>query len=513
MVSNLQSRAPGGRERCKIRVMPDALGSVGLRLFEPRRATITLTTLLVLHVFAFLVFYPAGVTVADEGTYVRQAQLILSGSTSIERVDPFTGEDVAFQPITRYPLGTALVLLPFVALGGREAACLASLLCTVLAVGVTGRWLYESGRSPLFAALVLAYPPTLVLSRLAMSEAASLLVVALALWFHGRGQTRGARWLFAAGLAGGLSFAFREANVLLLAPFFLGSLLRRDTGWPALVVGGALGLCVRALSAWFFFGDPFFTKAPDAFSLEAIASTAPVYLFSLLVFVPGGLVAAFAYRGPRRPELIATVALFVLFHLAYAYSGEPSGWAKRLVLGPRYFVPLLPVLAYASAEVWPRLAVWLRGRAGNRGDALEQGAGLAAMAATALLAVAIVGVQWAHAEWSRDQAVIRSAILEHTHAGTTVVTNWKATGKFIDLVDDDRVILPREGMGSSLIERLLAEQDFFYLVLLDRSDSVFWRRDAFDNAMFVSGIRHRKEILVDLEATPTDRLRIWRVRD
>ncbi len=54
-----------------------------------------------------------------------------------------------------------------------------------------------------------------------------------------------------------------------------------------------------------------------------------------MVLVPGGLIAVALYRGSRRPELIATVALFVAFYLMYDYSGFTSGMAKRLILGPR----------------------------------------------------------------------------------------------------------------------------------------------------------------------------------
>ena len=344
--------------------MSGALGGAGLQLFEPRNAAAALVALLAIYTAGFLCFRPAAITIADEGTYVRQAQLIAAGTTGVEIVDPFTGAPTELRPINRYPLGTALLLLPFVSLGGREAASLLSLLCTVAGVALTARWLHEQGRSPLFAVLALAYPATIVMGRVAMSEAPSLACVSLGLWLYGRGLGRGGWPWLGAGFAAGFSFALRESNVLLFAPLFAGSLLRRDPGVPALVVGGLLGTSVRFLASWLFFGDPFFVKPPDAFSPGAILSNAPTYLFCLLVLVPGGLVAAFAYRGPRRPEIVATVVLFVLFYLSYTYSAGPSGWAKRLVLGPRYFIPLLPVLSLCAAEVWPRLAARFRARAG-----------------------------------------------------------------------------------------------------------------------------------------------------
>ena len=395
--------------------------STGLRLFETRNATIALSILVILYGFTFFVFYPAAITVADEGTYIRQAQLMLAGSPAIEITDPFTGEAAELRPINRYPLGTALLLLPFVALGGPAAACLLSLLCTLAGVGLTGRWIHEQGRSPLFAALVLAYPATMVFGRVAMSEAPSLFLVALGFWLFWRGLSRGALFMAAAGFAAGASFAVREANLLLFAPLVLGSVLRRDAGWPALVFGVVVGVGVRGVSAWLFFGDPLFAKPADAFTLQAIISSAPLYLFCLLVLVPGGLIAAFAYRGDRRPELIASVAIFVVFHLSYSYSGEPSGWMKRLVLGPRYFIPLLPLLAFTAAEVWPRWASGVRARLPAGALWPQRVAGAGAAAGIVLLAVLLVGVQWFHADWSRGQALIRSAIYEATPEGSVIV--------------------------------------------------------------------------------------------
>ncbi len=140
-----------------------------------------------MYAVGFALFYPATVTVADEGTYIRQAQLMRQGSTSIELVNPFTGEPSELRPINGYPLGTALFLLPFVSIGGREAACLLSLVCTLAGIAITGRWLKEQEYSPLWAVLLLSYPATIVMGRVAMSEAPSLLVVALGLWLTWRG--------------------------------------------------------------------------------------------------------------------------------------------------------------------------------------------------------------------------------------------------------------------------------------------------------------------------------------
>ena len=60
---------------------------------------------------------------------------------------------------------------------------------------------------------------------------------------------------------------------------------------------------------------------------------------------------------------------------------------------------------------------------------------------------------------------------------------------------------------------LIARNEVFYLVLLDRTDSELWRRNARENAAYLGSFFPRPEMLIDLAVTPTDRLRIWEVRE
>jgi len=484
-------------------------------ILPPRDAARILVALLAVYSLAFLVFYPPTVTIADEGNYVRQAQLLTrGGGRTLEVVDPFTDETVEVLVINDYPLGTALLMVPFVAVGGRGAAHLLALVCTLAGVAFTARWLHEQQRSPLWAVLVLAYPATAIMGRVAMSEAPSLMVVAAGLWLYWRGLSGERASSLGAGFLAGFSLALREANVLLFAPFFIGSVVRRDAGWPLLAAGSLAGVAVRLVSAWLFFGDPLFLKQPAPFSLESALVSAPIYLTCLLVLVPGGLFAAFAYRGERSAEVRLAIGVFVLFHLLYGYSAAESGLAKRLVLGPRYFIPLLPLLALTAAEVWPRLArrLWLRSTPERR-DRLLRDARRAIAAVVAAVALGLVAVHVVHWSWAADQAEIRDAIYEATEDGSVIVANGKAIGKFMDHLYGQRLVIDRSRMTPAHLRQLAARQGRFFIVLLDRTDSAYWRRNAAENSDFMASLRLRREQLVDLRVTPTDHLRIWRVSE
>jgi len=202
--------------------------------------------------------------------------------------------------------------------GGWRASFLASALALLATVLLTARWLACEGRSPLFALLLLGFPSAVAYGRMATSDVPSAAVVAagLLLFWRGLDGARGA-WL-AAGFLAGASTLLRESNVLPFAPLFAGALLRRDRGWPALAAGGALGLALRGGASWWTWGDPLYVKeAGYGFAPANVLANLDVDALGLLVFVPGGLLVAAAYRGRRRPEVLAALALYVAFYLAY----------------------------------------------------------------------------------------------------------------------------------------------------------------------------------------------------
>ncbi len=61
---------------------------------------------LLLYVAGFLCFYPRGLTNFDEVSYVRQAVSLAAGSTTVDAVDPFTGQHQRLHP-SDYPAGTS----------------------------------------------------------------------------------------------------------------------------------------------------------------------------------------------------------------------------------------------------------------------------------------------------------------------------------------------------------------------------------------------------------------------
>ncbi len=477
---------------------------------DPRTTWRLVLALLLLYAVSFVAFYPSAVTNWDESMYINQTRLILDGGMTVSVVEPVSGETNEYLPST-YTVGPALLMTPLVWAAGWRGAFVIPCLSLLLAVFLTARWLADEQRSPIFAALVLGFPPALVMGRVAMSDVPSVAAVALGLWLFWRGLDRGERWWLASGFVAGASLLFRASNALVFAPLYAGTVLRGDKRCWALVVGGLVGVALRLLAMDYFFGDALYDRSRYRFAPHTIEERLPLYLLGLLILVPGGLLFSLAYRGRRRPEVIVTILLFFAFYLFQKHSTATTGVAKRIVLALRYFIPLLPLMAFAMAESMPRL--WQRARERWPRPSVRLEPALAALLALWLAGVAsaALAVHPLFHRWSAGQAGIRSEIARHVAPDAVFVTNLPATRKFLDEISRKYEPVDRSHFEPQDVPELAQRYGEVYLVLLDRSDSAYWRRDMERNAAYVAELEPIPEPLVDRYLTSTDRLRIWRI--
>jgi 4-amino-4-deoxy-L-arabinose transferase-like glycosyltransferase len=467
--------------------------------------------LLLLYVSSFALTYPTAITNTDETGYLHQAQMMLRGTFTLTQIDPISGDETTIRPGT-YPPGTALLMAPLIALFGWRGAFVIPVLSVVLATLWCARWLRDEGRSPLFALLLLGFAPTLVTGRLAMSDAPSAAFVALGLWLFWRGLDRGALWWLAAGFVAGSSLTLRPTNPIVFAPLFAGTVLRRDKNVWALVVGGLVGVGACLAATQWVFGDPFYARTSYDPDIANFHERFALYSLGLLILVPGGLVFALAYRGRRRPEVIASFISFVVFYLAQEYSTHGTGTVKRIVLALRYLVPIVPLVVFAMAESVPR--IWgaaLARRSGQARDRLERWVRRGVAAAVASLAIACLLVHPVYAAWASTQAEIRDQIRRYVPVDEVYITNWAATRKFIPELEEKYTYIDVSKIEPSDVPQLAERYGQVFLVLLNRSDSEVWLRDARANSEFVGALAPAPELLLDQQMSSTDHLRIWKL--
>jgi hypothetical protein len=398
-------------------------------------------------------------------------------------------------------------------MAGWRGAFVVPFLCLLVSVLILGRWLQEEGRAPLWALLGLGYPVALLMGRVCMSDIPSMAVVTLGLWLFWRGPGRGgAHWL-GSGFVAGASTIWREPNAIVFVPFFVGAVLRRETGWWRLVVGGVLGLSLRLITSTLIYGGPFFYKSAPRLDLSLALERLPIYLTTVLVLWPGGLLLVQFYRGRRRLELILAVNLFLLFYVLQGFFMWGVSLPRQVTLTARYMFPILPLMALATADVLPRL--WRRVRESTpapRRQTLEAAAACALVLWMGAVAVAAVAVHPVHAAWSSPMLQIREAIAAHTDLNGVMVTHVNLARKFIAWNDRKYVPIPRERLTLEDAMDLANRVGSFQVVLVERTDGPFGIDEVAANEEFLARIEPMKPTLeFDHVFSPIDRLRIWRV--
>lgn len=471
------------------------------------------------YVVSYLAYLPSAILVVDEEAYVAQALAFASGARTL----PGAGrsyEGMPFEVMSNYPLGTSLLQAPFVALGGWPLASLASVLALLAATVITARWLRDLGRDPRFALVIPGFLPAALFGRIGMSDVPSAMLVALALWLlwraeqgsaapRGDGRRAAIVSAFFAAFVAGASVLFRELNLLLLAPFFVGALVRRRVSLPALVVGALAGLGLRlALSAWIF-GDALYVRdAGFPFTVGNLTFTALPWAVTLIVLLPGALILPALYRGPWRTECSAAVLLYVGTHLLYGYDAvAQNGLGKGILLMARYAIPLVPIFTVMAAEVLSTRTARLS--PSRRVSALRL---VTAAAACALLVG--VGVHPLAAAQERVVREVRTTLYDETTPEVPVVINEMVMLKYASPVYGPRQLVFRRDLDTRSVEEIGAAYPVFTLALLDRTDSELFAVDAQRNAEFVERLRTDFRLELEHDSTPTawSRLRIYAVR-
>jgi hypothetical protein len=479
---------------------------------EPDRPLRIVVAGVLIYLIGLVLFFPDVITQHDEARYLEMAYAFANGSRCLDNVDPLSGE-VSCVPGSRFLPGTAVLMAPPMALFGWRGAYLVSGLAIAAATLCTALWLREAGRSPLFALMVLGYLPTLVLGRVAQSDVPSTALAALGLWlFWARGPDRRARWA-ASGLVAGISLTLRETNALLFAPLYVGALIRRERGVWALIAGGLSGGLLWLLGNWIVFGDPLHTysRRPTFDTWNALENL-PLYTVALLVFIPAGLIGGLFYRGERWLEVIATVLIFCALYLSFGYRGETSGLLRSLILGPRYFAPLTPLLAFAAAEAFPRIWASFRARLGSGAQTMDRTAALGVRLWVGGVLLVAFAVHPVLDKLTDPLERFRDAIYAHSAAGSVVVIPW-ANRKLITPMYGDRQRFYVHNLSPKVLDSLLARHGIITVALHDRAESQHLRAKARENQELLDTLATRAEfqLLFEWGTENSDRLRIWRV--
>jgi hypothetical protein len=294
------------------------------------------------------------------------------------------------QPYSSYGIGTSIALLPFVALGQlllhdpRALVILYLPMVTALTVVALNAVLVELGASRIWAvglSLIFAFGTMAWhYSGVIFSESLLALLIVLALLsllrFRRSAQLR---WMLAAGAASGAAVLVRDDSLfLVLVPLTIYAAVvmlrsnpdwtlraRSALAWGAPIAAAGIGALVYHLARYGWGSGPYANDG-IGFSQPLLGGLYGLLLSpgaGLLVFVP---VLALAFVGwPEffrrwRAEAALVAALVAVRFLFFAGWWD---WAGGATWGPRYLVPLIPLMlvpvAFLRAGWWRKAALAL----------------------------------------------------------------------------------------------------------------------------------------------------------
>jgi hypothetical protein len=183
--------------------------------------------------------------------------------------------------------------------------------------------------------------PLLFIARTTMSEMPSLLLVSIGIYLY---LVNNAKYYFWLAFITGLSVAFRETNILLLAPlaFFISK------NYVLSAIAFLAGLSFRFIGYYILTNNPLLIKEGYPFGIEFIPDTLIVYAIVLLILLP--LSPLWFTKVPRLHLLPFTVGLlsFLGLHLVYGYVASVySGYTNGVILNGRFWIPALPMFVVA----------------------------------------------------------------------------------------------------------------------------------------------------------------------
>lgn len=362
----------------------------------------------VVGIIACIVLYPpAHLMITDEISYYYQSLTWTTGSSSYIISDAITGKEINLIE-GYYPGGTTLLMAALHAID-INAMYLLGFLSLMISILFVSKVLRKLELSSLGFAAMLMFIPLIFISRTCMSEMPSLILVSLSLYLYYYRDKWNTAYLGIALIAG-ISLAFRETNLLLIAPLALVS--SRNIILSAIAF--VLGLSLRFSTYYWFTGDPFFVKAGSGFGLHYILSNIPIYAIVLLVLLPLSPVWIRYVHNREKKLFIFILTSFLLLHLIYGYQAyKYSGYVGGMILNGRFWIPALPFFVIALAY-WIKAHDWIRSK----------------FYIYPLLAITIVvnllGHHYAHKQMN-EHVQISQWIDEHLDSNKIVIADMEAT--------------------------------------------------------------------------------------
>ena len=286
-----------------------------------------------------LIWPPSQLMITDEVSYYFQLQNWLYGNSQSTIIDAVSGTTHSLIE-GHYPPGTSFILSILYWIH-KPLIYFSGLMYLLVSIFLLYKCLRKLKLPTISLSAIYLFLPLLFIARTTMSEMPSLLLVSIGIYLY---LVNNAKYYFWLAFISGLSVAFRETNILLLAPlaFFISK------NYVLSAIAFLAGLSFRFIGYYILTNNPLLIKEGYPFGIEFIPDTLIVYAIVLFILLP--LSPLWFTKVPRLHLLPFTVGLlsFLGLHLVYGYVASVySGYTNGVILNGRFWIPALPIFVVA----------------------------------------------------------------------------------------------------------------------------------------------------------------------
>ena len=289
-----------------------------------------LLIIVIFNLLLSLIFYPSGILVSDEYSYVLSGLLLFS----------FDSLEI-FPLYQEYLPGFPFFLGLFAWIFGKSSVFMVNIILFHLALWISYKTIEKKDLPTWPVLLYFVFYPALMGSRVLMSETLSILLASLVVW--GLMTKPKKSIFFAMAFVTVLSFLVKESTlILLLIPLVYLGFQRKYQFTRPMIFALLFGVGCVLLSINAHYGSLVLRDPGQAFEVINLWKNLPLLLLIFILLFPILPLVIAKTQFEEKKYFLSGIIPFTLIHAFYGYNGWEESGFKSLFLYTRYFTPMVP---------------------------------------------------------------------------------------------------------------------------------------------------------------------------